>query len=588
MTIATRQIGNDWGRAADRLMYVGSWNGASSLELAFYNKASTDGTASPFIEYLYYPWSTNTTSYFGKSSAHESHPTYQSEPPPPRSTLIRATVCGHADPQTLAPLFRSAGVTDIFWSGSSTDLAGLSEFRIHRISSSKLHADLDAVLRAQLKVLPADPPSRPDPVLASRSSQNSGIPPTGLVSRPSQDSGISPTGKGLYIFTAAAFNYFPKARMLARSVRAHLPDAHLCMALSDVRPEGFDIKKYGFDSVIAADDLGAEIPNLESWIFRHDVMELSTAIKPFVLNRLLALPDCKAVLFLDPDCYMFGGPSGLLENFAEHSILITPHQTKAETDDRMMFREINHLRFGIYNLGFLGVKNDDEGRRFSMWWQKRLSKYCLIDLQSGLFTDQRWIDHVPVFFNRVKILRDSVYNVACWNFRDRLIQGDPSQKVTADGLPICFFHFAGTTGGFQKYMNWWGHDKPALQRLLDWYLESTKALDDEPLFTRNPPYDCYENGEPVGFLHRLVYREEQGLEGRFPRPYSDVGPNSFLAYVSGLGLPNYTRSDLLFGSEGKLLFHIKKGVEWAEAMRAIQIKTDRIEQARSKLARLIS
>jgi hypothetical protein len=574
MTNTIRQVGTHWVRTADRLQYAGSWNEASSVELSFYKEVCTDRSPSLFIEYMYYPWSINKSYALGEPFASDGHSIDQTDAPPPRSTLIRATVCDHANPRTLVPLFRAAGLTDIFLHGSTANAEGLSEFRIHRISSSNSLADFDKVLSAQLKGLPAEvPQSRQEPVLTSRSSELSGI---------------SPTGKGLYIFTAAAFNYFPKARMLARSVRAQLPDAHLCMALSDVRPEGFDIKKYGYDSVIAADDLGPEIPNLEKWIFRHDVMELSTAIKPYVLKRLLAQPDCKAVLFLDPDCYMFGSPIGLLENFSDHSILITPHQTKAETDDRMMFREINHLRFGIYNLGFLGVKNDDEGRRFATWWQKRLSKYCLIDLQTGLFTDQRWIDHVPVFFDRVKILRDSVYNVACWNFRDRLIQGDPSQKVTADGLPICFFHFAGTTGGYQKYMNWWGHDKPALQRLLHWYLESTKALEDEPLFTRNPPYDYYDNGEQVGFLHRLVYREEQGLEDRFLKPYSDVDSNSFYAYVSGLGLPDYTRSDLLFGPPGKLLFHIKKGAEWAATMRAIEKKTDRIEHAKTKLAQLLS
>lgn len=573
MTSIPRHVGEHWLRTDDRLIYVGSWNGASPLELAFRNAAGAGATASPFIEYMHYPWSGEAANPLNMVHGHDGRSTGQPDTPPPRATLIRATVCDRPNPQELIPWFRSAGITDIFLTGPASDLDAFPDLRVHRISSSASPADIDKILRAQLKLPPAVLPRRPG-----------SVPIPGL----RQYSGISPTGKGLYIFTAAAFNYFPKARLLARSVREHLPDAHLCMALSDVRPDGFDIKKYGFDSVVAADDLGADIPNLESWIFRHDVMELSTAIKPFVLNRLLALPDCAAVLFLDPDCYMFGSPEGLLKHFEAHSILITPHQTKAEADDRMMFREINHLRFGIYNLGFLGVRNDDEGRRFAGWWQKRLSKYCLINLQSGLFTDQRWIDHVPVFFNRVKILRDSAYNVACWNFRDRLIQGDPTQSVTADGLPICFFHFAGTAGGFQKYMNWWGRDKQALQRLLDWYLEATQALEDEPLFIRKPPYDCYANGEPVGFLHRIVYREEQGLEERFPRPYSDVDPNSFFAYVTKLGLPDYTRSDLLFRPQGKLLFHIKKGSEYTESMRAIRKNTDLIERARSKLVRLIS
>lgn len=572
MTITPRQFGEHWVRIEDRLVYVGSWNGASSLELAFRNAAGAGRAASLFIEYMHYPWSKDVPNPLNMLQDHDGRSTSQPDAPPPRATLIRATICDHPNPQTLIPWFRSASVTDIILTRSSSDLGNFPDLRVHRISPSASLADISEILRAQLKISPA--------VLSSR-------PGTAPVPGSGQHSGVSPTGKGLYIFTAAAFNYFPKARLLARSVREHLPDAHLCMALSDVRPDGFDIKKYGFDSVVAADDLGADIPNLESWIFRHDVMELSTAIKPFVLNRLLALPDCAAVLFLDPDCYMFGNPNGLLKHFEDHSILITPHQTKAEIDDRMMFREVNHLRFGIYNLGFLGVKNDDEGRRFASWWQKRLSKYCLIDLQSGLFTDQRWVDHVPVFFNRVKILRDSAYNVACWNFRDRLIHGDPSQSVMVDGLPICFFHFAGTTGGFQKYMNWWGRDKQALQRLLDWYLETTKTLQDEPLFTRNPPYDYYANGEPVRFLHRLVYREEQGLEERFPRPYSDVDPNSFFAYVSSLRLPDYTRSDLLFGPQGKLLFHIKKGSEYRESMRIIRENTDLIERVRSKIVRLI-
>ena len=573
MTITPRQVGGHWVRSEDRLIYIGLWSGSSPLELAFRNAAVTGRTASPFIEYMHYPWSRDATSPLNMIHNHDVLSTRQPDTPPPRATLIRATICDHTNPQTLIPWFRSASVTDIFLTKPSSNLGDFPDLRVHLISSSASLADIDEILRAQLKIPPA---------ALSRSLLSAPVPGSG------QHSGISPTGKGLYIFTAAAFNYFPKAKLLARSVREHLPDAHLCMALSDVRPDGFDIKKYGFDSVVAAADLGADISNLESWIFRHDVMELSTAIKPFVLNRLLALPDCAAVLFLDPDCYMFGNPDGLLKHFEDHSILITPHQTKAEIDDRMMFREINHLRFGIYNLGFLGVRNDYEGRRFAVWWQKRLSKYCLIDLQSGLFTDQRWIDHVPVFFNRVKILRDSVYNVACWNFRDRLIQGDPSQSVTVDGLPICFFHFAGTTGGFQKYMNWWGRDKQALQSLLDWYLEITKASEDEPLFTRIPPYDCYGNGEPVSFLHRLVYREEQSrLEERFPRPYSDVDPNSFFAYVSSLGLPAYTRSDLLFGPQGKLLFHIKRGCEFTESMSVIRKNTDLIESVRSKLVRMI-
>ena len=88
----------------------------------------------------------------------------------------------------------------------------------------------------------------------------------------------------LHIFTSAALNYLPKVSRLVQSVKLYHPEAQVTLALADERPAGFD-KPADFDQVVAVEDLGIE--DWRAWTFGHTLVELATAIKPFVLERLL-------------------------------------------------------------------------------------------------------------------------------------------------------------------------------------------------------------------------------------------------------------------------------------------------------------
>lgn len=499
-----------WRRWSRVLGFTGGWDAAPAAHKALFDQAVAAFQGNPFTELVFFPWP-------GPAAALDQAP--------PRRTLLRATVCPQSPSPAVLAGFARLGLTDAFVLEAGDLPARLEGVRLHSLDPAR---PLEAIGETLARLLALDAP-------VPAGTGGPAIPLPGSL------------GEGVCVFTAAAFNYLPRARLLAESVRRYLPRAHLCLALADVKPEGFDPASCGFDSVVAVEDLADAIPDLPRWTFCHDVMERSTAIKPFVLERLLARPDCRAVFFFDPDCYLFSPPDELLERFADASILLTPHQTRPEASEKCMFRETNHLRFGVYNLGFLGVRNDETGRAFTDWWRKRLHAFCRIDLQKGLFTDQRWIDLAPVFFDRVGILRDSRYNLACWNFRDRVVTGHPDTGVLVDGRPVCFFHFAGTSGGYQKYMNWWGRDKADLQGLLDWYLAAMREKDDAPVFSRVSPYDVYDNGEPVLFVHRVLYREDEELMRRYPTPYLTAGKASFFAYISGLRLPPYSREDVLFG-----------------------------------------
>src|SRR3954447_2276136 len=281
-----------------------------------------------------------------------------------------------------------------------------------------------------------------------------------------------------HIFTSAAANYLPKARVLARSIRQFHPDCKLHLVLCDEAPPGFAGPDH-FDSVWNLTDL--EIPNLKSWLFQHTLVEANTAVKGFALRKLLSLPDCDHVLYFDPDIVVLSTLRQLLNEFERGSVLLTPHITETETTRQAIVdNELNALQYGIYNLGFLGVKNSPEGNRFASWWCARLQDFCFDDRPRGLFTDQRWADLVPACFPEHAILRDPAYNVCTWNLTHRTVTGSVPEGLLVNGKPLGFYHFSGFDSGSQQGMlDRYGSEMPALYELRAWYVEECGKADEE-------------------------------------------------------------------------------------------------------------
>jgi len=87
----------------------------------------------------------------------------------------------------------------------------------------------------------------------------------------------------IYVFTSATLNYLPKVKMMAHSVRKYLPESKIILAMADAVAADVDFSKYGIDEIIPISETLCQVPNYKGWVFSHNVIELSTAIKPFVL-----------------------------------------------------------------------------------------------------------------------------------------------------------------------------------------------------------------------------------------------------------------------------------------------------------------
>lgn len=254
----------------------------------------------------------------------------------------------------------------------------------------------------------------------------------------------------LYVFTSCALNFVPCARLLAASVKTHMPDARFVLVLTDDRPETFRLEGQGFDEVLYLDDFVDQLGNPRGWAFGHDIMELATAIKPFTAARLMERDDCDAVMFFDPDCVLFGPMTEMRAALQSNSIVLTPHASLMHENQDWLFFERNPLKVGGFNLGFFGLRNNDTGRAVASWWRFRLRDHCLIAPEQGLFTDQKWMDLLPCYTDDIRVMREPVYNVARWNTFQRRISKktagkDKAATYLADGAPIQFVHFSGFT-----------------------------------------------------------------------------------------------------------------------------------------------
>lgn len=229
------------------------------------------------------------------------------------------------------------------------------------------------------------------------------------------------------------------ARVLLDSARLHHPEAELflCLADSIVNEPGL----YPDDCTIVSSE-NLNIPDFPCFAFRYDVMAFNRAIKPFLIKRIASL-GFDAVLYFDADIQIFRPLTDVFAALsAGASFVLTPHISRP-AEGSAYRDDLNILRIGTYNVGFVGVSSGAEAHRLLEWWSRHTEYECRDDPASGLFFDQRFMDLMPAFSTTATILRDQTLNVAYWNLSQRNLTLSDEENWLVDGRPLGFFHFSG-------------------------------------------------------------------------------------------------------------------------------------------------
>lgn len=334
------------------------------------------------------------------------------------------------------------------------------------------------------------------------------------------------------ICTIIARNYVAHARVLAESFQEIHPDG-TCSVLVIDDPTGFiDPGSEPFE-LLTVDEIG--LPDPERMAASYDVMELSTAVKPWLLRHLLQRQEVDSVVYLDPDIRIFASLEEVGSRARRHEVVLTPHFTAPLPRDNRKPSEEDILIAGTYNLGFIALSAGEMADSLLDWWSERLETHCLNNPEEGRFVDQRWIDLAPGIWPGIDVLRDPGFNLAYWNLPTRRLEDDGS-GFRVDGQPLRFFHFSGfdprQPGELSRHQNRIdAAAHPALARICREY--AAELLDHGYEEASGWPYGWEEmaNGVRLDRAARRVYRDAVEAEAIGDSVFSQRGAKQFVSYL---------------------------------------------------------
>ncbi len=347
--------------------------------------------------------------------------------------------------------------------------------------------------------------------------------------------------------TIVSKNYLSLARVWNESFRRHHPGARTFVLIVDRIEGAFDPGEEDFE-VIEVEKL--EIPQFQDLAFKYSILELNTAVKPFLLEYLLTRKKLERVAYLDPDILFFAPLVRVGKALVDENIVLIPHILSPMPDDGRLPNETDFLIAGAYNLGFIGLRRSDDTFAFLSWWKQRLLEHGFSAPERGLFTDQKWIDLVPSLFPRVAVVRDRGYNAAYWNIQERPdLEGRNGAYRFAD-VPLTFFHFSGLDldrpERVSKYQNRFRlyQLNAAYRALFAEYVSRVRDTGYEQTRSWRYAFAHFDDGTAVPSFIRGLYKAHGEARERWPDPFRTSGANTFREWLlepagSGSPLPRF-------------------------------------------------
>jgi lipopolysaccharide biosynthesis glycosyltransferase len=291
------------------------------------------------------------------------------------------------------------------------------------------------------------------------------------------------------VFTLCSNNYLAHAITLGQSLKRHNPDYSFKIGLVDKKNPDIDYNSLIFE-IIEVANIG--ISGLDKMINIYNITELNTSVKAFYFIYFFkSLKESDCIIYLDPDILIYNEFSDLDIILEKKEIVIVPHFT-SPIDDNKFQAEEDFLNSGLYNLGFIAIKNSDSGHRLINWWSDRMKDKAFIDFRRGLFTDQIWINFVPLFFEGVRIFTHPGYNVAYWNLHERQIIENHKVLKNDKIFPLVFYHFSGFSPNYpdilSKYQDRYSFD--TRKDILELFINYSERLNENG-FNSYRQYPCY-------------------------------------------------------------------------------------------------
>ncbi len=343
---------------------------------------------------------------------------------------------------------------------------------------------------------------------------------------PSVLPGSSPRRAG---FTIASRDRMAAAKLLARQYkRLHTEQQFFIVMADDLSPSP------GGDNEEGLIPLGAVgLPGEQVFPYQHAMRALCAAVKPFCARHMLASGKADQLMYLDSDMEPFRRLDQAWDALACADLVLTPHAQRP-IPDLASPCDPTILQRGLFNSGFVAMKDSAATREFLDWWCERVYTNCAEETGDGHYLDQKWLDLAPIYFERVHVLRDKAYNVAYWNLHERTLTASDDGYLI-NGKPIAMYHFSGFDPRFPNRLS--AHQSryalselPVLKRLCDNYATQLEGAGGQRLEPSGQACITLGNGIPMSRLASAVVLHCVRNRIGFPAPGSDS--NAFCEFLT--------------------------------------------------------
>jgi hypothetical protein len=353
----------------------------------------------------------------------------------------------------------------------------------------------------------------------------------------------------MIFFTICNLNYLDRVITLSNSLKKNNKDALFILCLVEKSSSILDYSSYlhkvDYDILITPDDL--EFNNLNKWIFSKDIITASTGLKAKFFKHIFNLNIGSKIIYLDPDLEIFSSFSDLGGILDYSDIVLTPHLIKNGKEvDLISEHEYSILRHGIFNLGFLGLAKSNNSFRFLDWWDHRLELECVVDFSRGIFTDQKWIDQVPVIFEKVTILGDGNYNLSTWNVNS-ITFSISNEQYFVNGQPLIFIHHSGSGQKMRHDQIHYSRSKHFVKLCLEYESRVLKNREILDFGKESWSYDYFDySSERISNEEKMSYTNNKILKF-VKNPYSSnvYKALKIFSHISKVNLINYVRNTVL-------------------------------------------
>lgn len=328
------------------------------------------------------------------------------------------------------------------------------------------------------------------------------------------------------IFTICTKSYIGLAEALGASMRENGVTADFVIIVVD---HDVSQTQSAFGQIVQARELcGFDRDEWTTQTFRYDLVEFCTSIKARCFTKVFEQGYDKVVYF-DPDILVFDDMAEIFSKLDTHDVVVTPHRLDCDHDVPS--------RGGLFNLGFLAVRRSSRALRMLVWWDDRLAEYSLHDATRGYFTDQKWMDNLPLLIDThlLAVMDHPGMNLAPWNLHERnVMQVDARTLVRLratpdDWRPVSFVHYSAfnyrelATGVLGPKTREVCARMEGFEQLVITLSEHLKNSRYTEFADIRYEFATYSNGDPIHPGHRRMFARLHA-EGRAPSdPFIESG-----------------------------------------------------------------